>query len=166
MINILMIMTLNFNMFPWRSFVPFKVHHRQLLLHLGSLVHCCRVCTCNVYGLARGPLLLKTRVVRLGDPEAHNHLRARAGDRAEGSLVHMYRDCSIAPILFQRRRLKSVFVLFQGSRASGFSISRRLLLFRQWERVIIGGPVGLLSVLPLKIWDWIFLLGYPPSGHA
>ena len=63
-------------------------------------------------------------VVHLGGPEVHRHLRARAGDSDDGSLVHSYIDSTIAPMLNQWRRLKSVLDVIQGVRASGFSLFR------------------------------------------
>ena len=78
------------------------------------------------YCLAGGPLppggllrksgrMLKTRAFRKGGPKVHHHLRARAGESADGDLVHMYRDSTIAPILNQRRGLQSVPTCYSGN---------------------------------------------------
>ena len=61
--------------------------------------------------------MLKTRVVRLGGPEVHGHLGARAKDGAGGVLVRMLRDSSSAPMLNQRRRKKTVLDVIQCLRA-------------------------------------------------
>ena len=102
--------------------------HRQRLLRLGQVVDCCVACTvqcilsrrCQLfrwYVVKRKGTAKTTWVIRSGGPQVHNHLRARAGDSADGGMVHMYRDRSIARILNQRRRLKSVLDVLQGIRS-------------------------------------------------
>ena len=107
--------------------------------------------------------MLKTRAVRIGGPKVHHHLRARAGNKAGGDLVHMYRDTSVAPILSQRRRLQSVLDVIQGIRAAGFPLSRGLELSRRWNKVITAGPVGTLSsVTTHENPGFDFSIGCPP----
>ena len=70
--------------------------------------------------------MLQNGSVRLGGPEVHNTLRARAGDDANGMLVYIYRDSSISLVLNWRRKLKTFLVVIQGIRASVFSVARGL----------------------------------------
>ena len=82
--------------------------------------------------------MLKTRVSALAAPKYMTPGCSCCGD---GSLVHMYRDSSIAPNLNQRRRLKTVLDVLQSVRDSGFSISRWLELSKRWKNVITAGPL-------------------------
>ena len=57
--------------------------------------------------------MLEARSVRFGGLEVRNNLTARAGDSADCSVVHMYRDSSEEPSLHQRCRLKPVLDVMQ-----------------------------------------------------
>ena len=129
--------------------------HRQRLLRLGQVVDCCVDCTVQCILSRRCQLTRwnvvkrkgtakKTWVIRSGGPQVHNHLRARAG-----SMVHMYRNRSIAPLLNQRRRLKSALDVLQSIR------SFRVLYF-SWARTFSengrkSSQWALLVVPPLNI---------------
>ena len=61
--------------------------------------------------------MLKLRSVRLGGPEVRDTFRAGAEDDTDGTLVHMYRDSSVSPVVNQRRSLNTVPDVIQGVRA-------------------------------------------------
>ena len=84
-----------------------------------------RLVSCRLmFILRKGRELLKTRSVRLGRPKVHSIFCAWASADADGSVVHMYRDSSVAPILNQRRKLKNVLDDMQGMRVKESSLSQ------------------------------------------
>ena len=95
--------------------VQAKCLHQFVLLFLNSLI------IGTAEEVAAADILARSRASCAGlvrDP------RAEPRHRADGDLVHMYRDSSVAPILNQRRALQSVLDVTQGIRAAGFSLSR------------------------------------------
>ena len=77
--------------------------------------------------------------VCLGGPKVRK-ARARCADRGDGAQVDLYRDCSIAPLVDLRRRLRDVLDTVAAIGRSGFTVSRCLELTRQWDAIVAGGP--------------------------
>ena len=77
-------------------------------------------------------------------------------DPASASEVHLYRCCSVAPLLTPKRRLRAVASLLRSVARNGFTLSRALDLDNQWSCIIGNGPVGIL--------DWEHLVGGSKAG--
>ena len=71
--------------------------------------------------------------------------RARCSDPADGALVDLYRDRSVAPLVDLRRRLKAVLDVIAAIGRSGFTVSWSLELTRQWGCIVAGGPQGIVT---------------------
>ena len=81
-------------------------------------------------GFCLGRGLARFNRVRLGGPKVRK-ARARCSDPGDGALVDLYRDCSIAPLVDLRRRLRAVLDVIAAIGRSGFTVSRGLELTRQ-----------------------------------
>ena len=82
--------------------------------------------------------------VRLGGPKVRK-ARARCADPGDGAQVDLYRDASAAPLVDLRRRLRAVLDVLVAIRRSGFSVSRGLELTRQWDAILVSGPMGTVT---------------------
>ena len=82
--------------------------------------------------------------VRLGGPKVRK-ARARCSDPGDGAQVDLYRDASTAPLVDLRRRLRAVLDVLGAIRRSGFSVSRGLELTRQWDAILVSGPMGTVT---------------------
>ena len=91
------------------------------------------------FHLGRG--IARFNKVRLGGPKVRK-ARARCADPGDGAQVDLYRDASAAPLVDLRRRLRAVLDVLVAIRRSGFSVSRGLELTRQWDAILVSGPVG------------------------
>ena len=87
--------------------------------------------------------------VRLGGPKVRK-ARTRCSDPGDGAQVDLYRDASIAPLVDLRRRFRAVLDVSAAIRRSGFTVSRGLELTRQWDAIMIAGPMGTVSAEALE----------------
>ena len=87
--------------------------------------------------------------VRLGGPKVRK-ARARCSDPGDGAQVDLYRDASVAPLVDLRRRLRAVLDALAAIRRSGFSVSRGLELTRQWDVILVAGPMGFVTAEALE----------------
>ena len=71
--------------------------------------------------------------------------RARCADPGDGAQVDLYRDCSIAPLVDLRRRLRAVLDTLAAIGRSGFTVSGGLELTRQWDAIVAGVPKGTVT---------------------
>ena len=88
--------------------------------------------------LGRGGALF--RVVRLGGHKVRT-ARGNASDARDAADVFLYRDSSIAPLLYMRRRFKAVCGVLDAMIRYGISLARSVELTAQWDRITAAGPL-------------------------
>ena len=93
--------------------------------------------------LGRGTALLRS--VQLGGPRVR---RARANAAED---VFLYRDCSLAPLLSMRRRIKAVMDLLDSMIRYGVSLSRSVELTAQRDRILALGPMHPVTLDDLSL---------------
>ena len=101
-------------------------------------------------GLVLGRGSASFRVVKLGGHKVRK-ARGYAADAHDAADVFLYRDSSIAPLLDMRRRFTAVMELVDAMIRCGVSLSRSIELSTQWDRILIIGPLFLVTLDDLQI---------------
>ena len=111
-----------------------------------ALADACQICGGPVLG--RGSALF--RVVRLGGHKVRK-ARGNASDVHDAAGVFLYRDSSIAPVLDVRRRFKAVMVVLGAMTQHGASLSRSVEPTAQCGRILVVGPLYLVTIDDLRV---------------
>ena len=91
-------------------------------------------------GLVLGRGSASFRVVRLGGRKVRK-VRVNAADAHDAADVFLYRDSSVVPLLYMRRRFKAVMDVLDAMIRCGVSLSRSVELTAQWDRILAAGPL-------------------------
>ena len=106
-------------------------------------------------GLVLGRGVARFRVDAIGGRRV-KRFRSDLDDPANATEFHLFRSCTIAPLLTLKRRLRMVADLFWSISCNGFTLARSLDLSNQWSCIVDGGSVGAV--------DWTHLVAGPAAG--
>ena len=113
--------------------------------------------------LGRGLLRIRSRRLggrAVGGTGSSRLYRTCQDDEVDKHCAQFFVNYSLSPVLFFRRRLKSVADVLKGFRSKGFTQSRWDALLMRWGAVCRHGPCGPVS--SLHPWDdWV-----PPDLHG